>query len=366
MVKLSSRNSLLLIVNIIFIIYVINTIIFGHLFIDDIFQNNYNLTQLPYSITNLSNNDVNSTTINTSMENQELYIEYGFEVWLISTIGFNASYLLIPYFISYYTNIGIKYKNILLNININYTTDNITQYQLTTDYLKTSNITYFEWTDHFTTIQKHIVELKLYELVPKTDYILIADVDEFQDWNQRFQISNIYEIIKTELILNNYEYVMGYLMDRFSYDASAVPIAPLSKTDNSILAINKLFKLYPFQCDFTSKIMRAQNIKVCLFKNVYSIKEGGHHFIDWKKEKRKRLKNNQTVGRRYKKRILIHHFKWTNYNIIQYLRARMLHFKSQDMVWWEESLRAIEWFEKNQGNIDLNNGCNMDIISDVK
>eukprot|EP01084_Bolivina_argentea_P074652 135412_1 len=297
---------------------------------------------------------INSIIYESNTKYPQLNFEYNFNVWLISTIGFNSSYLLIPYFISHYKSIGIKYTNVLVNINVNFSRDNITQFNLTTTYLDKLNIKYFVWTKHFTSRARRNAETPLLHRVPKTDYVLIADIDEFQDWKQA-NITNIYKFIKEELIPNDKEYVIGYLIDRFADNASVINI---SLSDN----VEQLFKLYPFQCDFTLRIIRGWTNKVCLFKNVYNIHKS-HHYVASRQQKYKHksliikgAKFGGTSILSYKKfKIQIHHFKWTNKNIIQYLRNRMLHYKSLNMSWWKESYRAIKWIKKNRGKVDLNN-----------
>ena len=196
----------------------------------------------------------------------------------------------------------------------------------------------------------------MYSQLPNTDYIIIADIDEFQDWKQR-NVTHIYDFIHSELLPNDYEYVMGYLVDRFAQKAMVLPFP------NSI---SELFKLYAFKCDFTETIMRGWITKVCLFKNVYNISEGGHHSIQarlHKYENRTLAIDNasplehpqsESVLRYQKFEIEINHFKWIKSDIAQYLRARIEKVKANGFEYWQESFRALEWIEHNQGTVDLN------------
>eukprot|EP01084_Bolivina_argentea_P113859 202829_1 len=294
-----------------------------------------------------------------------------FDVWLVSTIGFNQSYLLLPYWIEWYKNIGIKPEHFLLNININYEKDDMIKFDRVINFLNVSNITnYHLWTKHYTSTKRKATEEKLINVKHKishSDYIMIADIDEYQDWNA-VGVHNIYDFITNNLTVSGTEYVTAKLMDRFAYNARLMDPVSMYGCDTMDNITDLLFEQYPFVCDFTTKIMTGQTNKICLYKNMYKINTG-RHWPDKRisKYKGKKLhivngkickKKNVTCGEsklRYKEfRINIHHFKWQS-GVIDYLEKRTEYYKQLGYGWYKQSKAAVRWLKKHSGNVDLQN-----------
>eukprot|EP01084_Bolivina_argentea_P068572 124812_1 len=291
-----------------------------------------------------------------------------FDVWLIATVGFNSSYLLIPYFIEWYTSIGIKPTHFLLSINIDATTDDMVQLRQLTDYLGRMNVTnYTLWTERYSSPKRKKVNQKLMKSIPSSHYILLTDVDEFQDW-KHFGINDIYNFIEHQMIEKDYEYVMGYLQDRFAENATLVnPIATRYSASN--VSVSKLWEQYPFACDFTKNILQAWISKVCLFKNVYDYHKG-HHFLARRYipyhghrvrfhafpdegDTRQIHQRKGDSALRYKPFVIpIHHFKW-NKNVLRYLQRRAMYYKQLGFKWWEQSKWGSDWLQNNSGNVNL-------------
>ena len=283
--------------------------------------------------------------------------------------------------------IGIKPQHFLLNVNINNGTDDPSKMNQTFEYLHSLNITNYNlWiTPNFTSIKKMEVEQKVMKShnVSRDDYIMIADVDELQDWNAR-GVHNIYEFIKTEMIDDHKEYVTGYLVDRFAENAHLIDPKPAYDRNASTDVISQLRQQYPHQCDFTEKILDGIIDKVCLYKNVWTLSSGGRHSV---KRRRKRLKYKHSIVRntkkhtrpnrirgdsdvRYKKfRIHVQHYKWKE-NVIGYLQKRAKFYKEQGISWWTQSQNAVDWLLENSGNANLDNtsqwkfSCNRDDHTD--
>eukprot|EP01084_Bolivina_argentea_P116769 207415_1 len=284
------------------------------------------------------------------------------EVWLITTAGFNSSYLLIPYFIEWYKGIGIKPQNFLLNINVNYTTDDLIKFNVLLKYLNMSNITNYKiWTEHFTSQKKTEMEqINWLNNISKYDYVMIADIDEFQDWNY-FGIDNIYAFIKKQLIPNNYEYVSAYLIDRMAENATLIDPKP-NYNHNYKLKMQSLFDQYPLFCHLTENIAKGYIWKIVLFRNIYNISTGRHSIIERNEPyygyilHRYRRSNTPSHERdymlRYQKfKLIIHHFKW-NKNVILYLQKRVEYYRSLKLKHWIQSKRLLDWLNTHSGNVN--------------
>eukprot|EP01084_Bolivina_argentea_P229491 387307_1 len=288
-----------------------------------------------------------------------------FKVYLVSTVGFNSSYMFIPYFVEWYKTLGIKPEHFLLNIHVDEHNDDMQQLDTLLDYLHASNITNYNlWKpEHFTSNLKKESEIELInKTVTRYDYILITDIDELQDW-RAYGVDNLYDFILTQMIPFRKEYVTGYLVDRFAHNATLMD--PDSTTHN----VSDLFTQYPFECDFTEKIVEGIIDKVCLYRNVYTLNGGGRHSVKKRLYRYRHQKVHiEHTGNRLPKgairgnsifrfpgfRLKIHHFKWKA-NVIEYLQARAILYKEQGIVWWIQSQNAVNWLVQNVGHVDLEN-----------
>jgi len=249
----------------------------------------------------------------------------------------------------------------LLNIHFDDTNDDNLLFERMTNYLNTNNIINynilsFEQNFTFTTKERLLAEMELIEqFATSRDYILLSDIDEFQDWN-KFGVENIYNFIQKELILNGKEYASGYLVDRFA--DYAILKDPISKYDASYSSTPSIFEQYPWRCDFTQYVLNGYNEKLVLFKNVYLIHNGHHFVVDRKKKyKNTRLRfsfknRGNSILKFNRFEIPIHHFKW-NKNVIYYLQKRIKMYKQKGYHWWIQSKNAVEWLQENSGSIDL-------------
>eukprot|EP01084_Bolivina_argentea_P007010 13216_1 len=313
-------------------------------------------------------NHINNLRYGDASLHDHIQGKYNFEVWLMTTIGFNTSYLLIQYFIEWYKNIGIKPSNFLLTINLNITVDNMDTFAELETFLFTANISkYSIMYELFNSQKRQRMERENLNTIPGTDYILACDVDEFQDW-KHFGVDNIYDFIQTNLINKNKEYVWGYLADRFAENASLINPKSLYNTQNNYNT-NSLLEQYPFICNFTAAIVHGSTSKVCLYKNIYHLNTGRHQLEERMiKYKGKTLniskfrykvnfdsnsfKKGESVLRFKDFVIPIYHFKWNN-NVLKYLKTRVKNEKRQNFDYWKESQNAITWLEKNSGKINL-------------
>lgn len=338
--------------------------------------------------------------------NEDEDSKYDFNIWLVCTISIKQSYLLLPYFIDYYLSIGIKPNHFLINIHLNTLTNyncgdnNCDESSDVDDKLRTKiALNYLIDIKKITKIilyaEGEFAGRKLYaenRIVTKyiksnNDYILTVDSDEFQDWHyyfNKFKFDDIYHFVHHELYLVEKEFISGKMIDRFALNASLKNPINVYNTYNTYnnfenTVYTKIFDQYPWNCDFTDKIIGAWSGKVLIFKNVYRFHNGHHALVgrigftdkvsgvSYTKDNITSIYNNDSTidsGQFYydssffqqwkqtKYFINISHFKW-NSNVMGYLRQRRDHYHTAEAI--NETNNVLKFFDIYENKINLNN-----------
>ena len=270
---------------------------------------------------------------------------FNFTVWLVCTIGFNSSYLLVPYYIEWYKSIGIHPKHMLFNINIQ-PNDDMEKFDILKRHLSHNGIiNYREWREIYSDDGRKQIEQELIDDKPSdSDYVMINDIDEFQNWKGK-GVDNIYQFINAEMIPNGFEYAHGFNIDMFANNATRTE--PIDKYDGNTSI--SMIEQYPWKCDFTTSIVNAWNGKICFHKNVYKLEKNGHHLIGSRK-------NSESINvnkLEYSKFDLeIFHFKWQG-NVIKYLSERIKRELQQNFHFVYETQSGFNWLLKNSGKVNL-------------
>ncbi len=222
---------------------------------------------------------------------------------MISVSGFRPK--LIEYFIEHYSKLGILNKNMLFTIQINVDV-NVRTLQRVTDILS-SRGTYFDvflgnWSSE--ALMYHQAH-KLLHCTKETDWIVVADSDEFHEYPGN-NISRFLSVIEAE----GYNLVNGIFLDRLARDGT---LQDLGEKDN-------LYEKFPIGCRLHLLFNLGTPKKVMAFKGYLRINRGHHRLaLCWYWNRRSYLHltpwktcppERQFALKPFKKRLNVHHFKW--------------------------------------------------------
>jgi len=131
---------------------------------------------------------------------------------------------------------------------------------------------------------------------------------------------------------NGYNMAVGQLSDRVTIDGT------FANVPNNLI---DLYTTFPLQCLITRSIMSAAPFKTILFTGKFRTEMGNHLVRQLADEPEKP----------YTRWIPVDHFKFTN-SAIAKLRA---HTKTGDAYWVEESKKFLDFINKTNNIIDINN-----------
>ena len=123
---------------------------------------------------------------------------------LVSCVSVDYHNLLVPHFLKYYEELGVDKFHFILNVQERF--DNLKELE---KLLNRNNIEIYLWEGEFTTDRKLIELKKIFEKLK--GWIIISDVDEFQD----YETDNL-KLFFQECDKQNISLVTGILQDRIS------------------------------------------------------------------------------------------------------------------------------------------------------
>jgi hypothetical protein len=238
-------------------------------------------------------------------------------VFLTVTIG--PDYRLLPYFLRYYKNLGIKNFLVILN----------TSDTLAMSILQEHGINpVISWTEPFSERLKQLYEREVVlRYCSNDDWVLYTDLDEFQHYPMGLQ-----ECLKR---CDNIgvEYLDGRLIDRVSDTGELITLDVCKSLDEQ----------FPLGGYLTNNLLKAWDRKIGIAKGKLIV-GGGHHIF---------LENATYKNLPYKKRINkhsydieIHHFKWDREVLIR--MNRYLQLKDDSLIYWrKEILRFLSHYSKH-------------------
>jgi len=150
------------------------------------------------------------------------------------------------------------------------------------------------------------------------DWILHVDSDEFQEYP--LPLAQFLE----ECEQLNITITQGFTWDRVREDGSL----------SEIVESTNLRKDFPWTCQLTKGVMRANFNKLGPFKHGVKVHSGGYHSYHPTKE--------ENDGRKCFRAIRVHHFKWTESMVKDLLKMYQL---------LEETERLSQWLEEKNGKI---------------
>ncbi|KAI3425963.1 hypothetical protein D9Q98_007933 [Chlorella vulgaris] len=109
-----------------------------------------------------------------------------------------------------------------------------------------------------------------------TDWVVAADVDEFQDWGGVFIKDRIAEV--AESFYPSATYVTGRLVDRVAADG--VLAAVQQPMGDSGAHVQSLFSQFPLTCDVANKLYKGWDTKVVAFRAHFRTSRGSQHLIE--------------------------------------------------------------------------------------
>ena len=152
--------------------------------------------------------------------------------------------------------------------------------------------------------------------------IMVVDLDEFVDFKMSLNALILFQN------LMGYDSVCGTFVDRIAQEGALPPI-------DLYIPIEKQF---PLGADLTKNILLGWIHKVVLMKARLEVKICCHS-----------LEGKRWDGMMH---AVIHHYKW-NIEVLNRLEERVESFKLNNMGWWWQSERFLEFYKENQRiNID--------------
>lgn len=166
----------------------------------------------------------------------------------------------------------------------------------------------------------------LWNLLPScpNDWFIIADQDEFQVYP-----SDLFEVLET-CESNGYDHILGCFVDRLGPDGTLPELSPDLP----------LWSQFPLGSFVTYPILTGSPVKVVAAKGTVGLLGGAH----W-------VTNQSSPCPLDLYHIPVHHFKWTT-GIVEHLRDRADLVRTVD-AHWNESRRAVNYLERNDGKFDI-------------
>lgn len=240
---------------------------------------------------------------------------------LFLTVTIGPDYRLLPRFLKYYRNLGIK--DFLVQLNTSDPTPR--------SFLQKQGInTIHSWFEPFSEDRKQFHErFMIIKNCSSEDWVLYADLDEFQHYPLRLETHIKY------CEDHGIDYLEGKLTDRVAEEGI------LAEIPNGF----KLEDLFPYSGNITNKLLKAWDKKIVLARAKLIVGGGHHLFLDHKTHKPKPY--NSKVNR-HSTGIEVHHFKWDIGAISRMERYSELTCGSL-YFWKKEISRFLEHYHKNAG-----------------
>jgi len=243
-------------------------------------------------------------------------------IYLTVTVG--PDYRLLPYFLRYYKDLGIKNFLVILN-----TPDTAPIRILQENGINPVKI----WTDPFSEKLKQFHERDvILRHCSDNDWVVYSDLDEYQYYPAGIE----HQIEYSEKV--GIDFIEGKLIDRVSKTGELVKL-------NEGLSLNEQFPLGGY---LTGALLKAWDKKITAAKGKLIVGGGHHIFLDnasyktlpYKKKLNKHSKGNE-----------IHHFKWDRDVLIRMNRSLILQDESLS-CWRKEIIRFLKHYDRyNRINI---------------
>lgn len=203
------------------------------------------------------------------------------KIFIVVTVG--PDYQLLPKFLRYYKNLGIKNFLVILN----------TLDQLPLEILKQEDIVPEKiWSEPFSEASKQYHErIAILKNCNRNDWVIYADLDEYQ----YYPMSLIEHIKFCEN--NKINFLEGLLIDRISQSGELI------KIDQN----KSLEEQFPLRGFITNNLLKAWDKKIVLAKARLVVGGGHHIFLEsttYKTLPYDKELNENSLG------IEVHHFKW--------------------------------------------------------
>lgn len=241
-------------------------------------------------------------------------------IHLFSTFGAKRQNL-IPQFITHYRQLGVEKFHITLHTD-NELSKEEKEEILTkgADFLKTQDIfTYHHLDCKFDapTVRKH--HDKIQANIPEQDWIIWADLDEFQEYWMDLNALII------DLEAENKNVVYGEFLDRLSADGQLVAFDPK----------RSIFNQYPLGSKITEEILGGCSRKTTLARADVHLCPGNHVPLP-----------NQQINSAFYSSI-VHHFKWDD-SVKHRLEARRKKEWKENFYWWKETDNFFTYIDENR------------------
>jgi len=158
----------------------------------------------------------------------------------------------------------------------------------------------------------------------ESDWILTADGDEFQKYP-----AEIGEVIRG-CEQEGADHVLGEFVDRIAEGGALPELDP----DVSV------WRQFPKRGRVTERILGGCTRKVVLTRGYLEL-TGGHHWV---------VGGPGQPCSQFK--VEVHHFKW-DAQVVQRMKWRMDIYRKNNVPWWEESQRLLDYLLEHGGQFDL-------------
>ena len=260
---------------------------------------------------------------------------------LITFCGTDYDHKILPSFIKHYYDLGIE--DILITLQSNEKGDKIEEARHVCSSFGIEP--YDIWVGEYTSQEMHERRLATIEHT-NPDWIIHADIDELHEWPD--DPLKILEETKANA-------VQGVFVDRVSENGEMLEI------DDSYC----IKKQFPIKCNLMSKWFYGSwapttgLVKMMAYKQGLDISRGGHvaESLEAKYIQDIDLSSYadiRTTRRKKSSPYKVHHFKWHK-DTIEKLKRRVRVYKEKDYGWWRQSQNFLDYLDKNNGKIDINN-----------
>jgi len=158
-------------------------------------------------------------------------------------------------------------------------------------------------------------EIRIKHISPK-DWFIPADLDEF------IQFPDTLPNLIAQIQKDGSSHITGHFVDRITRSGKLTQDVP------DIF----IWEQYPQEADISKDLVKCYCTKVVLVKGSVPLVPGNHFVLDGSKC----IKAN----------CRIHHFKWRA-NLAKALKRRVYYYQQHNIEWIPESLRVLEYIEKN-------------------
>ncbi|EFN55566.1 hypothetical protein CHLNCDRAFT_134048 [Chlorella variabilis] len=109
-----------------------------------------------------------------------------------------------------------------------------------------------------------------------TDWVVAADVDEFQDWGGKFIKQAIADLAESQMPMATY--IRGRFVDRVA--AGGVLAAVAQPMGDTAAGVAPLFQQYPLACQVANKLYKGWDTKVVAFRAHHRTSRGSQHLVE--------------------------------------------------------------------------------------